>query len=113
MRSVSIPPPVRVIRKMQDKSTIEEDITFFRWMEEFVLPNVKAFRIGTKGTRRAIKVSDALEDIEKKGLTNVLTLEDADWESIKDTITEGEWAYPNSERLLPFMDAIEKAPEVK
>lgn len=107
MRSITIPPAVDLVRKQQDGTKLEESTTFLKWLSE-VVDLVKPFRVGPKGLRRAIKVLDLI-DKAKKGPSNVLTIEDDDWEAIKNAVEEAEWIPENGRRTIPFMEAIEKA----
>lgn len=109
MRAITIPPAVKLVKRTDpDGTKVEEDKGFLAWLSDHLF-SVKSFRVGGKGLRRWAKVDEEIEKV-RKGPSNVLRLEDADWEAIKESFGEAEWV---TKSVLPFLTAIEQAPEEK
>jgi len=95
-------------------ATVRGDQSIDKTIFEFLIEAVEAwpeFGKGLKAIRQGDKIIKLIESARVQDSPSIL-LEDADYTALKNAVEGVQWNSKFAIKMLPFMDAVEKAQEV-
>ena len=106
MKIIEVPKDLTVSFPTQN-GPVEGPVVFKAWLQD-TLDVYEPLGLGPKGARQALKIANAIEDAN-----GTILLEDSDFDVVKAAVEKGKWRPGVVRQLVPFIEAVEKAEEVK
>ena len=100
MKTIQIPQPIEI-----NAHDVKDSITFQTFIT-IAIDQYEKLAKGASNIRLAAKIIDKIE--QPSGKEN-LSLEDTEYNAVKEAVEEAKWNPAVARKLLPFFDAVESA----